>query len=131
MIIFESMRIAKLIAALVVVLALLGIGYYFFGNYSDGYRAGTVMKLSKKGLLFKTYEGELNLGMIMNESNNPVSVSNIWPFSVPANNEETLKKLDTAMMSGKRAKLHYREKFIAVPWRGDTKYIVYKVELGD
>lgn len=123
------MNTAKLISAFIVVLVLAGLGYYLFGNYSDGYRAGTVIKLSNKGLVFKTYEGDLNLGMVMNESENPVSVSNIWPFSVSASDKEVLDQLEAAMMSGRRAKLHYREKFLAVPWRGDTKYIVYKVEV--
>jgi len=58
-------------------------------------------------------------------------VSNVWEFSVPASETEALAQLDKAMMSGHRAKLHYREKFLAAPWRGDTKYQVYKVELAD
>jgi hypothetical protein len=40
-----------------------------------------------------------------------------------------LAKLDTAMMTGHRAKLHYHQKFVRAPWRGDTEYLVYKVEL--
>ena len=43
------MKTAKLIVAALVVLVLIGLGYYLFGNYSDGYRAGTVIKLSRKG----------------------------------------------------------------------------------
>jgi len=123
------MNTAKLISALIVVLLLSGLAYYLFGNYSEGYRAGTVIKLSNKGVLFKTYEGELNLGMIMNESENPVSVSNIWPFSVDESDKEVFAKLESAMMEGSRVKLHYREKFLAVPWRGDTRHIVYKVDV--
>lgn len=128
--IFIGMKTTKLVVAALVVLILLGLGYYLFGNYSDGYRAGTVIKLSRKGLLFKTYEGELNLGMGIHDAGSSVSVSNLWNFSVKSSDTECLAMLDSAMLSGKRAKLHYREKFLAVPWRGDTKYQVYKVELG-
>lgn len=127
--IFIGMKTTKLIVAALVVLILLGLGYYLFGNYSDGYRAGTVIKLSRKGLIFKTYEGELNLGMGIHDAGSSVSVSNLWNFSVKSSDTECLAMLDSAMLSGKRAKLHYREKFVAVPWRGDTKYQVYKVEL--
>jgi hypothetical protein len=32
-------------------------------TYSEGNRAGVVVKFSKKGYLLKTYEGELNMGV--------------------------------------------------------------------
>ena len=122
------MRTVKIFFVLIVLAALAGVAYYLFGAYSDGNRAGTVMKLSRKGLLFKTYEGELNLGMVLND-NSGAALSNIWEFSVPASNREALDKLDTAIAKGHRAKLHYREMFAKMPWRGDTKYLVYQVEL--
>jgi hypothetical protein len=124
------MKTAKLVVFALVVLALAGLGYYLFGNYSDGYRAGTVIKLSRKGLAFKTYEGELNLGMGIHDAGSSVSISNVWNFSVNASDTACIAMLDSAMLSGKRAKLHYREKFVAVPWQGDTKFLVYKVEVG-
>jgi hypothetical protein len=122
------MKIAKLALVLFVLAALAGGAYYLFGSYSDGYRAGTVIKLSRKGLLFKTYEGQLNLGLVLGDQSG-AAVSNIWEFSVPSSNQEVLAKLDTAMARGRRAKLHYREMFAQVPWRGDTKFMVYKVDL--
>jgi hypothetical protein len=125
------MKSVKIAVAAIILLALLGLGYYLFGNYSDGYRAGTVIKLSRKGLLFKTYEGQLNLGMGIRDQNSSVAVSNLWDFSVPSSDSAALHNLDVALMSGKRVKLHYREKFLTVPWRGDTKYQVYKVDLSE
>jgi hypothetical protein len=122
------MKTAKLLVVLVILAVLAGGAYYMFGSYSDGNRAGTVIKMSRKGLLFKTYEGELNLGLVLGDQSG-ASVSNIWEFSVPASNGEALAKLDTAMARGRRAKLHYREMFARIPWRGETKYMVYKVEL--
>jgi hypothetical protein len=124
------MKIVKLVLVLIVLSVLLGLGYYVFGNYSDGYRAGTVIKMSHKGLIFKTFEGELNLGMGIHDGSSSVAISNVWSFSVNAKDTACLAGLDAAMVSGKRAKLHYREKFVSVPWRGDTKYQVYKIETG-
>lgn len=124
------MSTVKLVVVVLVLSALAGVGYYLFGNYSEGYRAGTVIKLSRKGLVIKTYEGELNLGMGIHDEGSSVSVSNLWNFSVSSSDSACLAMLDSAMLSGKRAKLLYREKFVAVPWRGDTKYQVYKVEIG-
>lgn len=122
------MKTVKLFFALIVLAALAGVAYYLFGTFSDGERAGTVIKMSRKGFIFKTYEGELNLGMVLSD-NSGASVSNIWEFSVPASDREALDKLDTAMARGHRAKLYYRQKFVKAPWRGETEYLVYKVEL--
>jgi len=122
------MKTVKLFFVLIVLAALAGGAYYLFGTFSEGERAGTVIKLSRKGFLFKTYEGELNLGMVLSD-NSGASVSNLWDFSVPASNHEVLNKLDTAMARGHRAKIFYRQMFVKVPWRGDTEYMIDKVEL--
>ena len=122
------MRKAKLIAFLVLLL-LVAVGFYILtGSYSDGYRAGTVMKISHKGIGIKTYEGQLNLGMTLNNDPGGVAMSNIWNFSVPPSNKETIRKLEEAMLSGERVKVHYEEKIVKLPWRGDTRYMVTDVE---
>jgi hypothetical protein len=122
------MRKAKSIF-LIVVLVLLGVAaFVMFGSYSEGFRAGTVIKLSRKGFSFKTYEGELNLGMVLSDQPGGAAVSNIWYFSVPSSRKETIERLEKAMLNGQRVKLHYKEKFVTLPWRGDTKYMVYDVE---
>ena len=112
--------------ALVSLLVILLIGggimaFLYYVPYSDGVRAGQVIKISKKGYVFKTHEGELNTGM-----NNPP-----WAFSVDRGNAEVLEKLEAASLSGDRVKLHYEEKFVQFDWRGDTKYFIVKVEKGD
>jgi hypothetical protein len=92
--------------------------FFYFANYSSGTRAGTVMKISKKGVLFKTHEGMLDVGTI----NDP------WNFSVAANKREVLEKLNEVQKTGERVQLHYQEKFVKLFWRGDTKHFVVKVE---
>jgi hypothetical protein len=125
------MRTFKLIL-FVLFLIIVGVGYYFlFGNYSDGYRGGTMIKFSRKGILMKTYEGELNLGMVLsdNPSTTSASIANIWYFSVPSGKKEVINRLDSALLTGHRVKVHYNEKFFKLPWRGDTKYVVDEVEV--
>jgi len=99
--------------------------YFLFATvytYSDGNRAGRLIKFSHKGYVFKTYEGELNLGGI-NTTNGGVLINNMWQFSVEDKAvSDTLSRLE-----GKDITLHYREKTNALPWRGDSKYIVDKV----
>ena len=91
-------------------------------TYSEGNRAGRLIKFSRKGYIFKTYEGEINLGGI-NASNGGVMINNMWDFSVSENSvADTLAKYE-----GRDITVHYKEKLKSMPWRGDTKYIVDKV----
>lgn len=97
------------------------IGYYIYRDYtiSEGTRTGLLFKISKKGVVFKTYEGQLHLtGSMM------ITTQSTWDFSAKnAKVYEELQKLE-----GKNVKCYYREKVDAFPWEGDTDYIVYKVE---
>ena len=99
--------------------------YIYFATaytYSDGNRAGRLIKFSHKGYIFKTYEGELNLGGI-NTTNGGVLVNNMWQFSVADKSvADSLSRLE-----GKDITVHYREKMHAFMWRGDSKYIVDRV----
>ena len=120
------MRILKLIVIGITILGVLILGYVMFGSYSSGTRAGTVVKLSHRGVLFKTYEGQLNLGGFSGETGSPAS--SLWDFSVDGGKTEVIQQLEDASLNGKRVKLYYKEKFYQFSWRGDTKYFVYKVE---
>lgn len=103
----------------VVAFIFLGLfAFFYFANYSTGTRAGVVMKISKKGILFKTHEGMLDIGTI----NDP------WEFSVAASATDVLERLDEAQSSGERVQLHYREKFAKFFWLGDTEYFVTQVD---
>ena len=53
-------------------------------TYSSGTRTGIVIKVSQKGYVFKTYEGELNLGGF-SQGEGTIMVKNIWNFSIPRN----------------------------------------------
>ena len=92
--------------------------FFYYANYSSGTRAGIVMKISKKGVLFKTNEGMLDVGTI----NDP------WDFSVASNKREILQALNEVQKTGERVQLHYQEKYVHLFWRGDTKYFVVRVE---
>lgn len=110
-----------IVAIIVVFLAV-----YIFINvsytYSDGNRAGRLMKFSHKGYIFKTYEGELNLGGI-NATNGGVLINNIWLFSVVDKSvADSLLKLE-----GRDINVHYNQKISTLPWRGESEYIVDKV----
>jgi hypothetical protein len=74
--------------------------------YSEGVRVGTLQKFSSKGLINKSWEGELVMqGEKIVASSAGVKGGNIWAFSVlePA----VAKVIDEAVMSGAPIALKY------------------------
>jgi ABC-type sugar transport system substrate-binding protein len=113
----------------VLVVGILVFVYLYFASYSEGYRAGVVYKLSQKGYVFKTYEGEMNTGNYVTEAAGDNNLSTkIWNFSVDGDQKEIVAQLENAVLKGSRVKLFYKERYLKLPWRGDTKYFIFKVE---
>ena len=120
-----SKKLKRLLLILLVIA--LGVACFFiFATFSEGYRAGTVMKVSKKGVVFKTWEGQLNVGGLQGGEAVGDMATTVWNFSVT--NEAVVEDIEEAVDEGTKVKLHYREKYLQFDFSGDTKYIVYKVE---
>lgn len=120
-------RVVKrvLLAAVIVGIAFLCFAYW--GVYDEGLRAGIVLRISKKGMVFKTYEGQLNLetfGAL--KGAHPIMES--FDFSVSTGEKEVVQNLQEVALSGERVNLHYISRYVRFPWRGDTKYFIVKVE---
>ncbi|GAB3576451.1 hypothetical protein GCM10027578_42410 [Spirosoma luteolum] len=93
-------------------------------SFSDGERAGTVSKFSRRGYLFKTYEGVLNVGGFSGETGS--LTPQFFDFSVKDDN--VAKQITDAVKTGQRVTLHYEEKILRLPWNGETKYYITNVE---
>ena len=120
-------RVMKITMVAIVVAAILFLSLMYWGVYDEGVRAGTVLRISKKGMVFKTFEGQLNVqtfGAL--GGSNPIVEA--FDFSVSAGEGEVIKDLQTVALSGERIVLHYQARYAAFPWRGDTKYFITKVE---
>lgn len=114
-----------LIYFLVFLLVILGVLYVLTGwSYSDGERAGTVSKFSRRGFVFKTYEGVLNVGGFSGETGS--LTPQYFDFSVK--DDAVGAKITEAVKTGQRVTLHYEEKILRLPWNGDTKYYITSVE---
>ena len=105
----------------IILLLLAGIGFWwkYFYTYSDGFRSGLLQKLSHKGNVMKTYEGELVMSSI-SSTNNVALASEKFYFSIA--NDSIAKSLMN--FEGKRVRLHYEQKNGKLPWRGESEYIV-------
>lgn len=116
--------------AIVMILILVAAGLLFAAyialmlswSYSSGERAGWVQKLSTKGYLCKTWEGEMALVSL------PGSMPEKFIFTV--RDDATAEKLHTVM--GKRVSLHY-EQHIWLPTScfGETEYFVTDAKVID
>ena len=109
----------KVVFILISVL-LLGTSAYFafiyYVPFSEGFRSGELIKFSNKGILSKTWEGEISQG---------ISGAQIFKFSVQDSEEEVIKKLKD--FQGKYVKVTYKERFGTFFWLGDTKYFIIDV----
>lgn len=98
----------------------LGIISYMLVIYnfsvSNGIRSGVLSKFSNKGIIFKTWEGELNEGF---------GATRFFPFSVQDNEEAVIA--DLKKYQGQYVKLEYKERLKTLPWWGDTHYFIVKV----
>ncbi len=113
-----------------IVLLLLAIAVFVFlnvANYSSGFRAGVPTKISKKGVILKTYEGTLNVGGLTNSAEGAIPTT--WEFTVRKSADSVIAKIDKAILEGNRVKLMYDEKYVRFFWLGDTKHFVYDVEV--
>lgn len=101
--------------------------FYYWAVYETGVMAGKVLRISEKGVLFKTFEGKLNLetfGALKGTS--PIAES--FDFSVESSNDVVIKALQEVALSGERVNLHFKVRYARFAWRGDTRYFVTRVE---
>lgn len=107
---------------LLLVLPVALIAFYFAvvlqWNYSTGERAGWVQKLSRKGWLCKTWEGEMAMVSM------PGAIPEKFPFTV--RDDAVADSINRIM--GKRVTLHYEEK-VGLPTScfGETRHFVTSV----
>lgn len=101
-------------------------------EYSQGQRVGVVNKISEKGLIWKTKEGQLSLEG--RTSTGEPTGAGIWDFSLDrqakhGENVDSLYSLiNQYMEQGDRVKITYNEPLATWPWRASTTYLVQSVE---
>jgi hypothetical protein len=86
--------------------------------FSEGVRVGTIQKFSQKGVVKKSWEGEL---VMEGTKFSAGSGGNIWKFSVQE--QAVATSIDNATMSGKPVALRYCQVYMKLG-QTDTDYIV-------
>ncbi|HEY5993579.1 MAG TPA: hypothetical protein VIU46_03165 [Gallionellaceae bacterium] len=111
-------KVLRYLLIFVILLCLLAAGWVWITlhwAYSEGERTGYIQKLSNKGWVCKTWEGEIALVTM------PGAIPEKFEFTV--RDEAMAARINAA--SGKRVVLHYRQhKFIPSSCFGETEYFV-------
>ena len=105
------------ILGVIVLLFIAWFAFIYFVPYSEGTRSGELIKFSKKGVISKTWEGEISQG---------ISGAQIFQFSVLDNNQEAIEALQEN--EGNYVRLKYMERYATFFFWGDTKYFITEVE---
>jgi hypothetical protein len=93
-------------------------------DYSDGIRTGKIIKLSQKGIIFKSYEGTLALGGTI-QSGDGGYIANQWNFSV--SDPAIVKQLEEISSKNVVVTLQYNQ-YLIKPIKYETDYIVKSVK---
>lgn len=114
-------KVLRIVVTTLIILALLAAGWVWLTlnwSYAEGERAGYVQKLSKRGWLCKTWEGEIVMVTM------PGAIPEKFEFTVQ--DESVVNQINAH--AGKRVVLHYKQhKFIPTSCFGDTEYFVDNV----
>lgn len=109
-------KILFTILASIVVLYALYFAFVYFVPYSEGTRAGELIKFSHKGVLVKTWEGEISQG---------ISGAQIFTFSVLDDEQQVIERLKE--YQGQYVKVTYVERYATFFFWGDTKYFITEI----
>ncbi|SNR43207.1 hypothetical protein SAMN04488009_1660 [Maribacter sedimenticola] len=110
-------KILSLIVFGVIALGAIYYAFIYFVSFSEGVRSGELIKLTRKGVIAKTWEGEISQG---------ISGAQIFSFSVLDKDKEVIEKLKE--YQGQYVKVNYTERYATFFWLGDTKYFITDVE---
>ncbi len=108
------------IAAVLVISFL--VYWYYYNVKSDGTRTVYLVKVSRKGDLFKTYEGEALVSIGANPQTSITADKFIYSVANKALYDSLTK------YEGQKMTLRYHQYRKILPWRGDSQYIVIGID---
>ena len=91
--------------------------FIYYVPYSRGTRSGELIKVSNKGVIFKTWEGEISQG---------ISGAQIFSFSVLDKDKSVIEKLQD--LQGNYVKVTYIMRYTSFIFWGDTKCFIVEVQ---
>lgn len=111
------------IASVVLILSCLLTGCWAL---EKGQKSGIIVKVAKEGKFWGTYEGEMILGGLENASG--VS-GRAFFFTLGQFKSDLVKQAEFAMQNNKHVVINYHCDAYKLPWSGETKCFVTKINL--
>jgi hypothetical protein len=108
----------KIVFLSILFLLLFGAGYiywFYFNSFSDGSREGLLIKCSRKGNIFKTYEGEMVQPGLRSVQGGVINTNNFFFSVIDAKLADSMDKIGV-----KTVKVHYIQYRKSLPWRGEN-----------
>ena len=115
----------KVMAALILCSALSACGL----GYSNGSRVGTIVKVSHKGVVCKTWEVQMATNAfvsVRNEDGHVAGATNLFEFTVK--DPRVLAEVKKAQQSGKQVEVRYAQWLIAPPCQNGSDYDAVSVK---
>lgn len=122
-----TLKIIKRIFIFALIIGIAIMSFMYWGVYERGVMAGKVLRISEKGMIFKTFEGKITLetfGALKGVS----PIAETFDFSVEKSEKEVIEELQKVSLTGNRVNLHFVKRYMRFPWRGETKYFITRVE---
>ena len=118
----------KLLLALIILAMIAFLGWWMWQHYFHPYRIsqekGWIMKVSNEGSIFKTVEGEMiSEGYVQD---NLLAMKSDFLFSIT--NDSLVRDAMSFAADGQRVVLTYNEYKGSVLWRGNSRFVVTKIE---
>ena len=113
-----------LIAVAMAVFLAWWVWQYYFHPYRVSQEKGWIMKVSNEGSIFKTVEGEMiSEGYVQD---NLLAMKSDFLFSIT--NDSLVRDAMSFAADGQRVVLTYNEYKGSVLWRGNSRFVVTKIE---
>jgi hypothetical protein len=91
-----------------------------------GQKSGVVIKVSKEGVIWGTYEGEIILGGLENASG---ASGRTFNFTFGQLKSDLVKKSQYAMENNKHVVINYHCEAFIMPWSGESKCFVDNINI--
>lgn len=113
------------IGVLAVVLAVACYIRYFNPYVVDSKLTGYITNVEKRGIIFKTYEGEMITESSLTDTTRVYSRD----FSFSVDDKQLAAELQNCQGTGRQVSITYKKYYGVVPWRGASRNIVTAVNI--
>ena len=114
------------LSTLAILVVVLGVAFWlrYFNPYvADAKETGYIVKVERRGHVFKTWEGDMILNSALTDASRVYSRD----FSFSIENEQLARKLQSLQGTGRQVEIHYKSYSGVLPWRGSSPNIITSV----